>query len=183
MTGSSVAPTLRRRFTLGAARALHSALRPISGLATRGLPRVYGVPVLGAGNDWERLHGRLEEALALIQRVQPSRLKRFSRSLSGVFITGSRRLHGHYGRITGTCTLDRGLLATLPIEELAEHLVYCATEAALWRGGVGKTGLEEDRLHIAAARAAELFCDRLASMPPAPSPSGPEHWQPPANRL
>ena len=152
-----------RRISLGFMRVLHGLAGRGAGIALRGFPQIYDIPVLGVnGPERDQLRQRLEAALELLERVEPSRLDRLRRSVSGLFVTSSRRLHGHYGRITGTCTLDRGLLLSLPPEDIAEHLVYCATEAALWRAGLGRSADEEERLHRAAEQAARLFMDRLA---------------------
>jgi hypothetical protein len=84
----------------------------------------------------------------------------------GIFLSRQPEAHGHYSRITGTCTLDLERLAEETPIETAAALVRCATEAWLWRGGRGRAPNDEYRILAISQRAGRHFVRRLRFTPP-----------------
>ncbi len=136
----------RRRLSLMITTTLHGLVSGISGLALGGLPRVAGIPVLRGPGAGPAIRAKLEAALALLEEAAPGRLERLRRHVLGIFLARQPRAHGHYSRITGTCTLDLERLAEDAPVETAAALVRCATEAWLWRAGRGRAPEDEDRV-------------------------------------
>jgi hypothetical protein len=153
---------LLRRAGLALTAALHALLAGLSGIALRGLPRLDGLPLLLAPGTNPSTREHLQDALSLLGRVSPCRQDRLKRSVLGLFLTQAPRVHGHYSRITGTCTFDLGQFATEPPHETAGLLVRCATEAWLWRSGLGRSEADEKRLLQLSERARLHFLHRLA---------------------
>ena len=136
----------RRRLALMVTTTLHGLMSGLSGLALAGLPRVGGIPVLRGPGAGPAIRAKLEAALALLDESAPGRLGRLRRHVVGIFLARQPRAHGHYSRITGTCTLDLDRLAEETPLETAAALVRCATEAWLWRAGRGRAPDDEDRI-------------------------------------
>ena len=138
--------TPRRRLALIVTATLHGVVTGVSGIALGGLPRVGGIPVLRGPGAGPAIRSNLEAALTLLQETAPGRLGRLRRHVLGIFLARQPRAHGHYSRITGTCTLDLERLAEDTPVETAAALVRCATEAWLWRAGRGRPPDDEDRI-------------------------------------
>ena len=136
----------RRRLALMVTTTLHGLMSGVSGMALAGLPRVGGIPVLRGPGAGPAIRAKLEAALALLEEAAPGRLVRLRRHILGIFLARQPRAHGHYSRITGTCTLDLERLAEETPLETAAALVRCATEAWLWRAGRGRAPEDEDRV-------------------------------------
>jgi hypothetical protein len=154
--------SLQRRLGLTLTAVLHALLAGCSGVALRGLPRLDGLPVLLARKTSPETRQHLQAALSILARVSPSRRDRLKRHVLGLFIAQAPRAHGHYSRITGTCTLDLARFTLESPDETAGLLVRCATEAWLWRSGLGRTEEGERRLLILSDRARRQFLRRLA---------------------
>ena len=135
-----------RQVALMVTTTLHTLMSGISGLALGGLPRVGGIPVLRGPGAGPAIRAKLEAALVLLQEVAPGRLSRLRRHVLGIFLARQPNAHGHYSRITGTCTLDLERLAEETAVETAGALVRCATEGWLWRAGRGRSLDDEDRI-------------------------------------
>jgi hypothetical protein len=154
-------PGMGRRVGLGLTAALHAVLAGLSGLALRGLPKVDGIPVLGGGHTGVVTREHLVKALELLGQVAPSRRERLRRHVIGIFLTAAPHMHGHYSRITGTCTLDLDLLGRETIVETAGLLTRCATEAWLWHAGRGRLPEDEERLFALSDRARAHFLQQV----------------------
>jgi hypothetical protein len=155
--------TPRRRLALIVTATLHGVVSGMSGIALGGLPRVGGFPVLRGPGAGPAIRSKLEAALALLVETAPGRLARLRRHVLGIFLARQPRAHGHYSRITGTCTLDLERLAEETPVETAAALVRCATEAWLWRAGRGRAPDDEDRI-LALGELARLAYVRRARM-------------------
>lgn len=138
--------TARRRLALLVTTTLHTLVTWLFGMALKGLPRVEGIPVLRGPGAGPAIRAKLEAALALLEEVAPGRLGRLRHHVLGIFLARQPRAHGHYSRITGTCTLDLERVAEETPVETAAALVRCATEAWLWRAGRGRAPEDEDRI-------------------------------------
>jgi hypothetical protein len=88
-------------------------------------------------------------------------MERLRRNVLGIFLARQPAAHGHYSRITGTCTLDLERLAGETSLETAAALVRCATEAWLWRAGRGRAFDDEFRVLALSERAGRQFVSRL----------------------
>jgi hypothetical protein len=153
--------TAGRRLALLVTTSLHSVMASLSGLALAGLPRVAGIPVLRGPGAGPALRAKLEAALRLLHDAAPGRLARLRRHVLGIFLSRQPHAHGHYSRITGTCTLDLERLAEDTAVETAAALVRCATEAWLWRAGRGRAPEDEDRVLALGERARQQFVRRV----------------------
>jgi hypothetical protein len=153
--------TPSRRLALLVTATLHSVVAGLSGLALSGLPRVAGIPVLRGPGTGPALRAKLEAALTLLHESAPGRLGRLRRHVLGIFLSRQPYAHGHYSRITGTCTLDLERLAEETPVETAAALVRCATEAWLWRAGRGRAPEDEDRILALGERARQQFVRRV----------------------
>ena len=160
---SAEALTPRRRLALMVTTTLHTVVSGMSGLALGGLPRVGGIPVLRGPGAGPAIRSKLEAAIALLDEVSPGRLGRLRRHVLGIFLARQPRAHGHYSRITGTCTLDLERLAEETTVETAAALVRCATEAWLWRAGRGRAPEDEDRILAIGELARRDFVRRVRS--------------------
>jgi hypothetical protein len=138
--------TAGRRLALMVTATLHGVVSGVSGIALGGLPRVGGIPVLRGPGAGPAIRSKLEAALGVLQEVAPGRLGRLRRHVLGIFLARQPRAHGHYSRITGTCTLDLERVAEETPLETAAALVRCATEGWLWRAGRGRSPGDEDRI-------------------------------------
>jgi len=154
--------TILRRAAVALTAALHAPLAGLSGVALRRLPSLDGLPVLRSRGTSPSTREDLRIALSLLSRVSPCRRDRLKRSVLGLFLTQAPQVHGHYSRITGTCTFDLNRLATDSPVVTAGLLVRCATEAWLWRQGLGRSEADENRLLILSDRARQHFLHRLA---------------------
>ena len=94
-------------------------------------------------------------------------MDRLRNHVLGIFLSRQPQAHGHYSRITGTCTLDLERLAEETSIETAAALVRCATEAWLWRGGRGRAPDDEYRVLAISERAGRHFVRRVRFPPPA----------------
>jgi hypothetical protein len=150
-----------RRLGLLVTAGLHTVVAGVSGLALAGLPRVAGIPVLRGPGAGPALRAKLEAALRLLHETAPGRLGRLRRHVLGIFLSRQPNAHGHYSRITGTCTLDLERLAEETPVETAAALVRCATEAWLWRAGRGGAPEDEDRVLALGERARQQFVRRV----------------------
>jgi hypothetical protein len=155
----------RRRLALMVTATLHGLMSGVSGLALAGLPRVGGIPVLRGPGAGPAIRAKLEAALALLNDSAPGRLDRLRRHVLGIFLARQPRAHGHYSRITGTCTLDLERLAEETPLETAAALVRCATEARLWRAGRGRAPEDEDRILALGELARRQFVRRAQATP------------------
>jgi len=153
----------RRRLALIVTATLHGMVSGVFGLALGGLPRVGGIPVLRGPGAGPAIRSKLEAALMLLEGTAPGRLDRLRRHVLGIFLARQPRAHGHYSRITGTCTLDLERLAEETTLETAAALVRCATEARLWRAGRGRSPDDEERI-LALGELARLACLRRAQV-------------------
>ena len=153
--------TASRRLALLITASLHTVVSRASGLALGGLPRVGGIPVLRGPGAGPAIRAKLEAALALLDEVAPGRLSRLRRHVLGIFLARQPHAHGHYSRITGTCTLDLERLAEETTVETAAALVRCATEAWLWRAGRGRAPEDEDRILAIGELARRQFVRRV----------------------
>ena len=138
--------TAGRRLGLVVTTTMHAVMSGLSGLAIGGLPRVGGIPVLRGPGAGPAIRAKLQAALDLLDDAAPGRLGRLRRHVVGIFLARQPRAHGHYSRITGTCTLDLERVAEETSLETAAALVRCATEAWLWRAGRGRAPEDEDRV-------------------------------------
>jgi hypothetical protein len=152
--------TAGRRLGLLVTTSLHAVVTGLSGLAIGGLPRVGGIPVLRGPGAGPAIRAKLETALRLLDDAAPGRLNRFRRHVVGIFLARQPRVHGHYSRITGTCTLDLERVAEATPLETAAALVRCATEAWLWRAGRGRAPDDEDRVLALGEIASRQFVER-----------------------
>ncbi|HUF34457.1 MAG TPA: hypothetical protein VMN37_00840 [Gemmatimonadales bacterium] len=159
--GPAPALTPRRRLALMVTATLHTFVSGVSGLALGGLPRVGGIPVLRGPGAGPAIRAKLEAALTLLEDAAPGRLARLRRHVLGIFLARQPRAHGHYSRITGTCTLDLERLAEETPLETAAALVRCATEAWLWRAGRGRAPEDEDRVLALGELAGREFVRRV----------------------
>ena len=155
--------TPRRRLALIVTATLHGVVSGVSGIALGGLPRVGGIPVLRGPGAGPAIRSKLEAGLTRLQETAPGRLSRLRRHVLGIFLARQPRAHGHYSRITGTCTLDLERLAEQTPTETAAALVRCATEAWLWRAGRGRSPDDEDRI-LALGELARLAFVRRAQV-------------------
>jgi hypothetical protein len=161
--GERIGP--RRRFALAVTTTLHSVVARLSGLTMGGLPRVAGIPVLRGPGAGPASRAKLEAGIALLEQAAPGRMDRFRRNVLGIFLARQPRAHGHYSRITGTCTLDLERLAGENSIETAAALVRCATEAWLWRGGRGRATSDEYRILAMSEHAGRQFVHRARAAP------------------
>jgi hypothetical protein len=152
--------TAGRRLGLMVTTTMHAVMSGLSGLAIGGLPRVGGIPVLRGPGAGPAIRAKLEAALGLLDHAAPGRLGRFRRHVVGIFLARQPRAHGHYSRITGTCTLDLERVAEETPIETAAALVRCATEAWLWRAGRGRAPEDEDRVLVLGELARRQFVGR-----------------------
>jgi hypothetical protein len=150
----------RRRLALLVTTSLHALVSGVSGVALGGLPRVAGIPVLRGPGAGPAIRAKLEAALALLEEVAPGRLGRLRHHVIGIFLARQPRAHGHYSRITGTCTLDLERVAEETPLETAAALVRCATEAWLWRAGRGRAPEDEERILALGELAGRQFAGR-----------------------
>jgi len=162
--GERIGP--RRRLALAVTDSLHALVSRVSGLALAGLPRVAGIPVLRGPGAGQASRAKLEAGIALLQDTAPGRMDRLREHVLGIFLSRQPEAHGHYSRITGTCTLDLERLAEETPIETAAALVRCATEAWLWRGGRGRAPNDEYRILSISQRAGRHFVRRLRFTPP-----------------
>jgi hypothetical protein len=162
--GERIGP--RRRLALAVTDSLYALVSRVSGLALAGLPRVAGIPVLRGPGAGQASRAKLEAGIALLQGTAPGRMDRLRDHVLGIFLSRQPEAHGHYSRITGTCTLDLERLAEETPIETAAALVRCATEAWLWRGGRGRAPNDEYRILAISQRAGRLFVRRLRFTPP-----------------
>ena len=156
--------TAGRRLGLLVTTTLHAVISGVSGLAIGGLPRVGGIPVLRGPGAGPAIRAKLESALRLLDGAAPGRLGRFRRHVVGIFLARQPHAHGHYSRITGTCTLDLERVAEEPPLETAAALVRCATEAWLWRAGRGRAPEDEDRILVLGEMARRQFVRRARTV-------------------
>lgn len=152
--------TAGRRLGLLVTTTLHAVVSGLSGIAIGGLPRVGGIPVLRGPGAGPAIRAKLESAVRLLDEAAPGRLGRFRRHVVGIFLARQPRAHGHYSRITGTCTLDLERVAEETPVETAAALVRCATEAWLWRAGRGRAPEDEDRILALGELALRQFVGR-----------------------
>jgi hypothetical protein len=162
--GERIGP--RRRLALAVTTTLHALVTRLSGLTLAGLPRVAGIPVLPGPGAGPASRAKLEAGIALLEQRAPGRMDRLRQHVLGIFLSRQPRAHGHYSRITGTCTLDLERLAEETSIETAAALVRCATEAWLWRGGRGRAQDDEYRILAISERAGRQFVHRLRFPPP-----------------
>jgi hypothetical protein len=162
--GERIGP--RRRLALAVTDSLHALVSRVSGLALAGLPRVAGIPVLRGPGAGQASRAKLEAGIALLEGTAPGRMDRLRDHVLGIFLSRQPEAHGHYSRITGTCTLDLERLAEETPIETAAALVRCATEAWLWRGGRGRAPNNEYRILAISQRAGRHFVRRLRFNPP-----------------
>jgi hypothetical protein len=153
--------TAGRRLALFITAGLHTVVSGLSGMALAGLPRVGGLPVLRGPGAGPAIRAKLEAALVLLDELAPGRVTRLRRNVLGIFLARQPRAHGHYSRITGTCTLDLERLAEETTVETAAALVRCATEAWLWRAGRGRAPEDEDRILAIGELARRQFVRRV----------------------
>jgi hypothetical protein len=151
----------RRRLALAVTTTLHSLVMRVSGLTLGGLPRVAGLPVLRGPGAGPASRAKLEAGIALLEEVAPGRMGRLRGNVLGIFLARQPQAHGHYSRITGTCTLDLERLAGENSIETAAALVRCATEAWLWRAGRGRAQDDEYRILAISERAGRQFVRRV----------------------
>lgn len=164
--GERIGP--RRRLALAVTTTLHALLARLSTLTLGGLPRAGGLPVLRGPGAGAASRAKLEAGLALLAAAAPGRMRRLRANVLGIFLARQPRAHGHYSRITGTCTLDLERLAGETSIETAAALVRCATEAWLWRGGRGRAQDDEYRILAISEQAGRQFVRRIrAPRPPA----------------
>jgi hypothetical protein len=145
---------------------LHRLVTGLSGVALGGLPRAGGIPVLRGPGAGPAIRAKLESALALLEEAAPGRLDRLRRNVLAIFLARQPRAHGHYSRITGTCTLDLERLAEETAVETAAALVRCATEGWLWRAGRGRTPEDEERILALGELARREFVRRVQATVP-----------------
>lgn len=157
--GERIGP--RRRIALAVTTSLHAVVARVSGLTLGGLPRVAGIPVLRGPGAGPASRSKLEAGIALLDEAAPGRMDRLRRNVLGIFLARQPRAHGHYSRITGTCTLDLERLAGETAIETAAALVRCATEAWLWRAGRGRAQNDEYRILALSERAGRQFVRRV----------------------
>ncbi|MBA3556763.1 MAG: hypothetical protein H0W29_18690 [Gemmatimonadales bacterium] len=157
--GERIGP--RRRLALAVTSALHAVLTRISGRTLGGLPRVAGIPVLRGPGAGPASRAKLEAGLELLADAAPGRKNRLRANVLGIFLARQPSAHGHYSRITGTCTLDLERLAGENSIETAAALVRCATEAWLWRAGRGRATDDEYRILALSERAGRQFVRRV----------------------
>lgn len=162
--GERIGP--RRRLALAVTTVLHALVTRVSGLALAGLPRVAGIPVLRGPGAGQASRAKLEAGVTLLQGAAPGRMDRLRDHVLGIFLSRQPQAHGHYSRITGTCTLDLERLAEETPIETAAALVRCATEAWLWRGGRGRAPDDEYRILAISERAGRHFVRRVRFPPP-----------------
>ena len=157
--GERIGP--RRRLALAVTTTLHALVTRVSGLALAGLPRIAGIPVLRGPGAGQASRAKLEAGVALLQGSAPGRMDRLRDHVLGIFLSRQPEAHGHYSRITGTCTLDLERLAEETPIETAAALVRCATEAWLWRGGRGRAPDDEYRILAISELAGRHFVRRV----------------------
>lgn len=157
--GERISP--RRRIALAVTTTLHAVVARVSGLTLGGLPRVAGLPVLRGPGAGPASRAKLEAGIELLEQSAPGRMDRLRRNVLGIFLARQPRAHGHYSRITGTCTLDLERLAGETSIETAAALVRCATEAWLWRAGRGRGQQDEYRILAISENAGRQFVRRL----------------------
>ena len=142
--GERIGP--RRRLALAVTTTLHALVSRVSGLALAGLPRVAGIPVLRGPGAGLASRTKLEAGIALLEGTAPGRMDRLRDHVLGIFLSRQPEAHGHYSRITGTCTLDVDALHRESAVEVAAAMVRCATEGWLWRSGRGRSRPDEARI-------------------------------------
>jgi len=125
---------------------VYAVLARLSRLALRHLPQVDGIPVILGNGTGPMDRGHLEAALQVLREHAPSRLARLHRHVLAIFIARQPGAHGHYSRMTGTCTLDSTRLESDDPRVTAAAMVRAATEAWLWRAGRGRDLEDESRL-------------------------------------
>jgi hypothetical protein len=157
--GERIGP--RRRIALAVTTTLNALVERVSGLTLGGLPRVAGIPVLRGPGAGPASRAKLEAAIETLSSAAPGRMDRLRRNVLGIFLARQPSAHGHYSRITGTCTLDLERLAGETSLETAAALVRCATEAWLWRAGRGRGFEDEYRILSLSERAGRQFVARL----------------------
>jgi len=153
-----------RRLAVGVMGLVYGILSRVSRLALRHLPQVDGLPVLlgsGAGPLDRRY---LEAALEVLREHAPSRLSRMHRCVLAIFITRQPAVHGHYSRMTGTCTLDSTRLQADDAHQTAAAMVRAATEAWLWRAGRGRDPVDEGRILALSDRDRLQLLRRVSSL-------------------
>ncbi len=164
--GDHIGP--RRRLALAVTTTLHAVVTRVSGVTLGGLPRIAGIPVLRGPGAGPASRAKLEAGVALLEASAPGRMNRLRRNVLGIFLARQPRAHGHYSRITGTCTLDLERLAGETAIETAAALVRCATEAWLWRAGRGRAQDDEYRILGLSERAGRQFVRRVRAPHPTP---------------
>ena len=160
--GDRIGP--RRRLALAVTTSLHAVLSRVSGLTLGGLPRVAGIPVLRGPGAGPASRSKLEAGISMLEASAPGRMRRLRANILGIFLARQPNAHGHYSRITGTCTLDLERLAGETTVETAAALVRCATEAWLWRAGRGRAPNDEYRVLALSERAGRHFARRVRAL-------------------
>jgi hypothetical protein len=155
---------LTRRVALWLAGVTYRLVLRAEGVALHGLPHVAGLPVILSSGDRQFTRARLATALASIAEHAPGRYARLQQHLMGLFVAHQPRVHGHYSRLTGTCTLDITTLHANEPLETAATLVRAATVAWLWHAGRGRSVDDETAILQLAERSRQLFLARVRRM-------------------
>jgi len=137
-----------RRLGIGVSGLVYAVFSRLSRLALPHLPEVDGLPVLLGSGAGPVDRGHLEAAVQVLREHAPSRLARLHRHVLAIFVARQPGVHGHYSRMTGTCTLDATRLESDDPRVTAAAMVRAATEARLWRAGRGRDLEDESRLLV-----------------------------------
>jgi hypothetical protein len=135
-----------RRLGIAVSGLVYAVFSRLSRLTLRHLPEVDGLPVLLGSGASPVDRGHLEAALQVLREYAPSRLARLHRHVLAIFVARQPGVHGHYSRMTGTCTLDATRLESDDPRVTAAAMARAATEAWLWRAGRGRDVEDENRL-------------------------------------
>jgi|SRR5436189_5165588 len=124
-------------------------------------PRVFGIRLVAAPQSYEEIKTRVTDALTLLGKVSPEKLRRAQAHLIAIFVDDEPRVVDGYLQQCGAHKLTMKTLAQHSAEQLAGSIVFGATWAYLEDSRVSSG--KPQRRGFAAARADLNFRIRAAN--------------------